>query len=276
MVKSIASSTKSTIFAIKRVKNQKKWKKEEDALLISLARKYNERNWREIASHYINKNPLQCFSRYKRIRPGIKKGTWKKEEDAKIIDLVKKYGCSWSKISKEVKTRNGKQIRDRYLNVLDPSINKEKFTYEEDLFLVKLFNIHGPKWALISKCFPNRTADMVKNRFHSSIKKRINVAFPPLSPETNLNVNSSSTKSLSSFNQNAEEIENLYDITFGHKANNGKIEVNSATISLNEEIDLNFNEANNAFDLRFFEGHFNHNEEDSSEFSWALGDYSMN
>src|SRR3569833_2032516 len=88
------------VFEIKKIKNQKKWTKEEDELLIDLAAQYKEKHWKEISENFIRKNALQCFSRYKRIRPGIVKGSWKKEEDNKIIELVNKYGKSWSKISK--------------------------------------------------------------------------------------------------------------------------------------------------------------------------------
>jgi hypothetical protein len=161
------------IFAIRKVKNQKKWTREEDELLISLAEKYNEKHWKEISKMFVNKNSLQCFSRYKRIRPGIIKGSWKKEEDQEILRLVNKYGKAWSKISKMLNTRNGKQIRDRFINVLDPEIKKGKFTEEEDKKLISLFQQFGPKWATISKYYPNRTADMIKNRFHSSIKKKL-------------------------------------------------------------------------------------------------------
>jgi len=70
-------------------------------------------------------------------------------------------------------TRNGKQIRDRFINVLDPEIRKGKFTDEEDRKLIVLFKQNGPKWATIAKYYPNRTADMIKNRFHSSIKKKL-------------------------------------------------------------------------------------------------------
>ena len=178
MVKTFASSRikpirDSRIFSIRKVKNQKKWNKEEDILLVQYTQQYNEKNWKEIASKFYNKNPLQCFSRYKRIKPGIKKGTWKKDEDIKILQLVQKHGKAWSKISREIKTRNGKQIRDRYLNVLDPNINKNKFTYTEDCRIINLYKKHGAKWAIIAKAFPYRTADMIKNRFHSSIKKHI-------------------------------------------------------------------------------------------------------
>lgn len=176
--RSISKKTKThsnLVFTIKKVKNQKKWTKEEDTLLVALAEKFNEKHWKEISKKFLKKNSLQCFSRYKRIRPGIIKGSWKKDEDLRIIDLVHKYGKSWSKLSKIIGTRNGKQIRDRYINVLDPEIKKGKFTDEEDKKLILLFRQNGPKWATIAKCYSNRTADMIKNRFHSSIKKKLNL-----------------------------------------------------------------------------------------------------
>jgi hypothetical protein len=173
------------VFAIKKIKNQKKWTKDEDEMLIALAEKYSEKNWKEISKRFLKKNSLQCFSRYKRIRPGIIKGSWKKDEDLRIIELVNKYGKAWSKISKILATRNGKQIRDRYINVLDPEIKKGKFTEDEDNALIQLFKQHGSKWATIAKYYPNRTADMIKNRFHSSIKKKISTD----TEEKNIKVN---------------------------------------------------------------------------------------
>ena len=165
------SNERSLIFEISKIKNKKIWSQEEDNTLLKYAKLYKERHWEEISKHFRTKTALQCFSRYNRIRPGIIRGKWTKEEDNKISQLVGLYGKSWSKIAKKFKTRNGKQIRDRYLNVLDPSINKGKFTKEEDELLTKLYRIKGQKWAEISKFFPNRTTDMIKNRFHSSIKK---------------------------------------------------------------------------------------------------------
>jgi len=141
--------------------------------LIVLAEQFGEKHWKEISKRFVNKNSLQCFSRYKRIRPGIVKGSWKKDEDFRILELVRKYGKSWSKISKILGTRNGKQIRDRFINILDPEIRKGRFTEEEDMKLISLFQQHGSKWATIAKFYPNRTADMVKNRFHSSLKKKM-------------------------------------------------------------------------------------------------------
>ena len=53
----------------------KKRTKEEDLNLINLVKNYKEKNWKEVASFFHKKTPLQCFSRCKRIRPGINKGT---------------------------------------------------------------------------------------------------------------------------------------------------------------------------------------------------------
>jgi myb proto-oncogene protein len=159
------------IFSIVKVKNKKKWTKQEDELLIELADRFKEKHWKDISSSFNNKNALQCFSRYKRIRPGIIKGSWSPDEDEQILRLVTIYGKCWSKISKILVSRNGKQIRDRFINVLDPEIKKGKFTDKEDRQLIKLYLLYGPRWAIISKHFEYRTADMVKNRFHSSIKK---------------------------------------------------------------------------------------------------------
>jgi hypothetical protein len=171
LLKQKRSMSNEVIFEIIKIKNKKKWTKEEDLLLIKLAEKHKEKHWKDISAHFSNKNALQCFSRYKRIRPGIIKGSWTKEEDERILKLVELHGKSWSKISKILVSRNGKQIRDRFINVLDPEITKGKFSEEEDQALIKYYLIYGPKWATITKHFHNRTADMIKNRFHSSIKK---------------------------------------------------------------------------------------------------------
>jgi len=156
-----------------KIRNKKKWKKEEDDLLIYLVQKNYEKNWREVSKNFANKTALQCFSRYKRIRPGIIKGSWGKDEDILILELVKRFGKLWSKIAKIMGSRNGKQIRDRFINILDPQINKGRFSEEEDALLINLYLSNGPKWAHMSTFFVNRTADMIKNRFHSSIKKTL-------------------------------------------------------------------------------------------------------
>jgi len=72
-------------------------------------------------------------------------------------------------------TRNGKQIRDRFLNYLDTNINKTKFNEEDDKKIIESYKLNGSKWSVIAKGFPGRTGDMIKNRFYSCLKKRVHM-----------------------------------------------------------------------------------------------------
>ncbi len=219
------NKNKQKIFTIKKVINQKKWSKEEDSELINIVEQNKEKNWKETASHFHNKNPLQCFSRYNRIRPGINKGSWNKEEDSLISSLIKKYGKSWSKISKIIKTRNGKQIRDRYINVLDPNINKNKFTNEEDDLLINLYEKFGPKWSKIHYYFKDRTTDMIKNRFHSTLKKKYEDMKNKNNNDDNKNININSE-----CNENKIECNNNNE---NAKINNNNNNINNKIIKGN-------------------------------------------
>lgn len=165
--------TKPKIFISTKIHKSNHWLKEEDELLLLLAQKYKEKNWIKVSLFFKNKNPAQCRARYKRIRPGIIKGSWSKEEDNSILRLVDKLGKNWSLIAKMVPTRNGKQIRDRFINYLDPEINRKKFTEEEDQKIIKLYIEHGSKWSIISKQFKGRTGDMIKNRFYSCLRRKV-------------------------------------------------------------------------------------------------------
>lgn len=94
-------STSSTFESpLPRPTPKNKFTKEEDELLLVLASDYKERNWKIISSFFENKSYIQCFSRYKRIRPGIKKGPWTPEEDTQILNGKKKFGNSWPKLQK--------------------------------------------------------------------------------------------------------------------------------------------------------------------------------
>ena len=81
-------STKPKIFISTKIHKSNHWLKEEDDLLLLLAQKYNEKSWIKVSLFFKNKNPAQCRARYKRIRPGIIKGSWSKEEDNSILQLV--------------------------------------------------------------------------------------------------------------------------------------------------------------------------------------------
>jgi len=98
---------------------------------------------------------------------------WSPKEDAKLMELMKKYGQSWAMISSQLEGRTGKQVRDRYLNKLRPNIKLGDWSVQEDELLVKLLKEVGNRWSLIANHLPGRTEGQVKNRFYSFIKKRL-------------------------------------------------------------------------------------------------------
>jgi len=98
---------------------------------------------------------------------------WTPKEDAKLLELMKKYGQSWAMISSMLEGRTGKQVRDRYLNKLRPNIKCGDWSPEEDALLVRLCKEIGNRWSLIATHLPGRTEGQVKNRFYSHIKKRL-------------------------------------------------------------------------------------------------------
>ena len=147
------------------------WTEEDDKLLLMTAKQNNERNWKKIASSFRGRTSIQCSSRYHRIKPGLTKGHFTREEDLKLISLYEIYGKKWNLIAKGMKNRTGKQVRDRFLNSLAPGVNKKRFTLEEDKKILKYYKIYGKSWSVIAKFITGRTGDMIKNRFYSNLSK---------------------------------------------------------------------------------------------------------
>lgn len=88
------------------------------------------------------------------------KKKWSYDDDQKIIQLVQKYDKNWAEIAKHFPGKTGKQIRERYLNKLDPQINWSTWTKEEDEIILRVYKEHGPKWSIASKQLKGRPVNI--------------------------------------------------------------------------------------------------------------------
>ena len=166
--------TPSTISTSKTPYQKKgKWSPEEDELLSSLVKTFNYKNWKNISQNIPGRTAIQCLHRWTKIlQPGLVKGPWTAQEDAKLYEWVKKQGpTKWTLCSEIIPGRSGKQCREHWNNSLNPDVKKGLWTSEEDFLIMIFYKKYDGSWKKIIPIFKNRTENSIKNRFFSQLRK---------------------------------------------------------------------------------------------------------
>lgn len=84
---------------------------------------------------------------------------------------------NWDRVS-EILKENGydktaKQCRERWVHQVNPDLSKKKWTDDDSKILFDLHKVHGSHWKVISKSFPGRTDNFLKNQFFSLIRRSL-------------------------------------------------------------------------------------------------------
>lgn len=104
----------------------------------------------------------------------IQKRPFTFDEDRQLLQLIGIHGAhNWAEVATHLVNRTPKQCRERWVGHLNPSINKGPWTYDEDLAIAIKHKELGNKWAEIARHLPGRTDTLVKNRWNTSIKFRL-------------------------------------------------------------------------------------------------------
>jgi hypothetical protein len=91
---------------------------------------------------------------------------WKSEEDAKLVEAVKKHGHCWVAVATMVPGRTNHQCLQRWKHNLDPANGKRgRWSSEEDAELIKAVQKLGNQWVEIAATVPGRTDAQCRGRW---------------------------------------------------------------------------------------------------------------
>ncbi|KAM0871847.1 hypothetical protein ACQ4PT_039084 [Festuca glaucescens] len=99
------------------------------------------------------------------------KASWTEEEDETLTEAVREHGNlhrKWTAIAEHLPGRTGKQCRERWVNHVDPTIEKKMWTEAEDMELIAAHRRCGNRWSAIARKLSGRSENSVKNHWNAT------------------------------------------------------------------------------------------------------------
>lgn len=101
----------------------------------------------------------------------VKGGVWTNIEDQILKAAVSKYGThQWSKIASLLRKKSARQCQIRWTEFLNPNLNNDRFSKEEDIRLLKLSQQFPNQWRTIGELM-GRTAQLCNDRYNKLLSE---------------------------------------------------------------------------------------------------------
>lgn len=169
---------KSPVLALKRYRALcssgpgGEWTEDEDRLLRLGIETFGYGKWKLVASHVGSKTQKQCLHRARTKKFNLQeRKRWSWEEDRLLVRLVQENDKNWAEISRKMPGRTGASCRERYTNILDPTLKRSLWKESEDRELLSAVEALGTnRWALVSKRIKGRSNKDCRRRYFTLLK----------------------------------------------------------------------------------------------------------
>eukprot|EP00730_Choanoeca_flexa_P004026 TRINITY_DN11578_c0_g1_i4.p1 TRINITY_DN11578_c0_g1~~TRINITY_DN11578_c0_g1_i4.p1 ORF type:complete len:802 (+),score=186.44 TRINITY_DN11578_c0_g1_i4:100-2505(+) len=147
------------------------WSKDDDARLLAVMKHVPDKDWMLASQQMKDRTAAQIMHRWsKSIDPSIRRCKWTREEDDLLIEGVRRYEKSWSKVQRLVPNRTDTQCRERFVNVLaknpetaararmyvDIPWRRGAWDKEEDEALLACVEELGRKWSKVASAMKSK------------------------------------------------------------------------------------------------------------------------
>lgn len=92
-----------------------------------------------------------------------------------LLVLLEHYGVKrWAQIAQKMAVKSELQVRERFCNIVDPTLGKNLWTPEMEERLLEVAPEHAYSWKEIAKlpCFGNKTDNCIWRKYRNLLIKR--------------------------------------------------------------------------------------------------------